>query len=703
MRKTLLWAVSIAVVLILAACGNPSLLVPEIQDQNNVKIDMVQDGAVISGNAEVPVNLVYTAGYNRSNGGPDSMQIKLLASDGSQLRSFAIGQGQLASQDSFALDFPELDPGLYTLVVTLLEQGKVLEEKKVQFFRVQGSYRFTGISSFPSSFYPGSAGLLQAHLAIPSGADPYIRWSMNDKTIAEGTLSSGRDQVLLRAPAVEGVYNVTVELFPTPPPGGTDYSFTSSIKQSTELFVSKTQNVGEHELGPESSYYSLFHFRGDYRDVGERMRLAGVKAAQAEPVGTPDLRIGGSIFGYHLDGSSGFRVKQVILPFAGDRLSPFSLTIRAMADVAEINRTLFSAHSSDGSFSFTLRTDQNGLLVADISSHGENASASSGLPIFTPGDAVLMNLSVAPGERSTQLLWFKDGTPVATSTLPIGFGAPAAQGNGWRVPAGASTIGIGTASDGGFVGIIDEVGIYFRDANSRPSTDNRIFRSSMKDAYGDSLVYAEGFEGLFVPDELKATGQVSVGSGEMVLSPGSSVLFPRFLFQHEDLQVELTLDGSAARENGRIAFSEVKSDGSGGTPLDSQTSFIALDTSGVVRIPVSQLETVYRNKLAQPLSGMQRDGAGNVLIRLPAPLSSPVSIQFAHSDGGLGVQLAGDEYALRATSPDFIGIRMTLSQDAAHSLSFKVRSVLARTQGADLTSTLNALIPKEGAQAGQTP
>ncbi|HUX13241.1 MAG TPA: hypothetical protein VMW87_09435 [Spirochaetia bacterium] len=703
MRKTLAGATTAVFVLILAACGNPSLLVPEIQDQNPVKIDSIQSGSVVTGNADIPIRLVYSSSYSRSNGGPDNMQIKLQNPDGSDVRTFAIGQSALSTQDSFTLNFPNLPAGLYTLVVTLYEQGKVLQEQKIDFFLVQGNYRFTGISSFPSSFYPGSAGLLQAHVDVPAGTDPYLRWTMNEKTIAAGLLSSGADQVLVRAPAVEGAYNVTVEMFPAAPAGKDGFPFTSSIKQSTELFVSKTQNVGEHELGPEQSYYSLFHFRGDYRDEGERTRLADANVSPARAIGNPDLRISGSIFGYHLDGSSGFRVNEVLLPFAGSRLSPFSVTIRAMADIVETNRTLFSATSADGNFGFKLRTDGNGFVVADITSNGSSATAESGQMIFTPGDAVLFNVSVAPGPSATQLLWFKDGTPLGASTVPIGFGSFPSTPPQWKISAGTSTIGVASTgpndqgSATGFVGILDEFGIYFRDASLRPSTDNRIFHGAMSATYGDALDYAEGFEGLFLPDGVTTQGPVTVGSGELVLSPGSSVVFPRFLFQHEDLMVELALDNATTVENGRVSFTAVSFASTSGSPADSPAQFIAVDTAGLVRIPAAQLEAIYRNKTPQPLSRLERDAEGNYVVPLSSPVVSPFAIRFSHTDNGLNVQIEGDEYSLRSIAPGFGGIRMSLSQDAGRKLSFKVRSVLARKEGADLSSTLNALMPKDSA------
>ena len=150
MRKTL--PLGIVVTILLAACGNPSLLVPELQNQNPVTISTVPSGSLVGTSSQIPVKLAYSASFKQNNTSPDSMQVQILDQSGTEVRTFAIGAGTLASQNSFTLSLPSLDTGYYTLVLTVYQGGKVLQEKKVPFFHVQGTYSLTGISTYPSTF-----------------------------------------------------------------------------------------------------------------------------------------------------------------------------------------------------------------------------------------------------------------------------------------------------------------------------------------------------------------------------------------------------------------------------------------------------------------------------------------------------------------------------------------------------------------------
>ena len=62
--------------------------------------------------------------------------------------------------------------------------------------------------------------MLKAELDIPAGADPYLRWSWKGKVLAKGTLGNGFGQILWVAPSDQGVYTITLELFPELASGG---------------------------------------------------------------------------------------------------------------------------------------------------------------------------------------------------------------------------------------------------------------------------------------------------------------------------------------------------------------------------------------------------------------------------------------------------------------------------------------------------
>jgi len=684
MRKALyMGSLLITLTLILAACGSQSLLVPAIQEQTAVTISTLTNGSIVSTGAQIPIHLVYSDSFKQSNKSPDSMQIHLLGADGTEIRTFAIGADVLANQNSFNINLPELPSGQYTLRLNVYQAGKMLQEKSVQFFYVQGTYSVTGISTYPSSFYPGSSGLLQAHLEVPDGSDPYLRWTMNDKVIAEGVLSDGFDQTLLQAPSIEGAYNVTVELFPMAPVGSANFAYASPIKQTTEVFVSRSQNADANELGPAASYYSLFHFRGDYRDDGVRVSMRDGHAPAAVAVGNPNLRIDGSIFGYHLDGTSGFSVGEVILPFSGGTLSPFSMTIRAMADTKEQGRSIFTATSADGSFAFTVHIDSVGNAIASITYNGQTGSVSSNQIMFTPGEPSLVSVSVVPGTSSTEISWFRDGTQLSDGTVSVGFGATPNDTSSSTVVPGSSTIGGPdiAGSSNGFVGIVDEFGIYFRDSSLRPSTDSSIYAAAMEQKYGNALVYAEGFEGSFVPSGVETHGSVTLKDGNLVLSPGSDVTFPRFMFERQDLVVDVSVDRNAQTEHGDMQFTPV------GSSADA-SPVLSIETDGTVRVPNTVLVSVQDSHGSRSLSSLQKNSAGDYLFTPAAPLQDPIELRFSHGESNLIVEVAGTQMTLRIVDPTFGGVRMKLALDSSRSVPFRVHDVLARKDGGNLTNSL---------------
>lgn len=762
MRKFLPGLVAGVSIALLWSCGNPSLLVPEIQTTSPVTINTVSPGTLVSASDTIPVQLAYSSTYRSDGKTPDSLEIHLYSSTQEELRTYVLGPDQLSSNDSFTLDLPDLPDGLYTLSLTLYGQGKVLDQKSVQFFHVSGNYAVNAISVYPSSLFPGSDGLLQAHVDSPSGSDPYLRWSLNGRVVAEGPLSEGTDQVTVRAPDVEGAYNVVLELFPMSPLSGTSFPFDSSIKQNTELFVSATQQLSDNDLGPEDSYYSLFHFKGNLRDSGIRTTLPqssrSASAAPAVPIGSPTLQANGSIFGYRLDGTDGFRIGQVLLPFTATTLSPFSFSVRGMATGLNGVQNLFSAQSADGSFGFSVGVLPDGSATATLQSNGVTATTQSDSPIFANGTPVLFSVSVTPGQSSTRIAWYKSGTFVSEVDVPVAFpgsayggagaaGAASAGGGSqtgsssqtkqvagavanMKIVPGTTTIG-GT---GGFIGILDELGVYFRDPSDRPATDNQLFSHAMAEAYGDSVVYAQGFEGVSLPEGVVASGPVTVGAGTLSLSPGSSVLFPRFLFDQDTLLVALQLDAASAASagtggagsnaaGGTIAFGVVSaasgaggnsgngtttasmgSSASGGDPQSisaGQPLFGALftvDTSGSVSVPAGSLIALRRGGVSYPVESLTPGMDGRIRLPVQSLTPTPLEIAITQQEQELAVDVGDMELVLRLPSASFDGVRMSVSESLSRTTSFRIHSVLARTEGSGLTDKLRTLL---GSSAGK--
>ena len=263
------------------------------------------------------------------------------------------------------LVLPEIPEGQYVLhYIFYNKEGEAFHEEKVSFFYITQTYEINGIWSFPNAIQPRSTAMLKADLNMPKESNPYLRWKVGDAVVSEGYNSEGARSFSWIAPEVEGIYSVSLELFPVKPEEET--AFSSEIQMDTEIYVSSEPEPDKRELQPEGRYYSLYHFRGNTFDSGYRQ-----DAGKAAVTGTPELKLKGETYGYYLDGASGFTVPELLLPLEGTKLLPFSLVMKAIFEPLAPNRLLFSSAAEDGAFTFSLETNESGRLQVRITNNGK--------------------------------------------------------------------------------------------------------------------------------------------------------------------------------------------------------------------------------------------------------------------------------------------------------------------------------------------
>ncbi len=527
---------TIVAVTLFASCSVNNLLSPlGDQSSSQVAVSTISAGTMVGAGDQIPLSLK----YNESQVTPKDLKVELLDSQGNVVQT-----GDLKGIDFSAplppVQLPALSSGTYTLRLTLYDgNNQMIVQKSVTFFYTQGTYSLQGITSYPPTLAPGGAGILYATLSVPTGANPYLRWTMGSKVIAEGYLQDGYDKVQWTAPASPGVYSVTVELFPFGPIGGGDFTFSSPYSMHVEIFVTNgAQSTAKNQLGPAGDYYSLFHFGGDLSDSsprGQRLKLS------ATPIGNPQLGVNGSVFGYQLDGKSGFQIQSLILPLSGSTLAPFSVTMRLRLDNFQFNRSFFTATADGGDFQLQLATNAQGRLAATVDSVSESGSIE-----IPTGELATITLSVIPTGQGLELLWFVDGNLSLSDLLNV---SPSLQ----SAADGVSIIG-GT---NGFAGLIDELGVYYRDDSGKASVDPEVFRRAMSEEYGSSLVFAEGFDGMRLPQDLKydsATTDGSLRAGSLLLGPGSSVSLPAFAVGEDEQTFSVAISQFPQGATGSVAF-----------------------------------------------------------------------------------------------------------------------------------------------------
>ncbi len=95
------------------------------------------------------------------------------------------------------------------------------------------------------------------------------------------------------------------------------------------------------------------------------------------------------------------------------------------------------------------------------------------------------------------------------------------------------------------VGVVDEFGVYDRDAAGRAATDPDLFHRAEESQLGASTVLADGFDGLYLSNGFVSSGG-TVGGGALSLPPDASVSLPAIALAGVPLDVSVVLDAASS-------------------------------------------------------------------------------------------------------------------------------------------------------------
>ena len=579
----------------LAACGDQSLFMSLNAETSDMQIASLTDGQVVTQGNSVPL-LISARDTTKSR--DVEIEVTLSSASGASVwhnRSTAT----LNEQTPITLP-SDLAVGQYRMDYVLYSSGEVAQKKSASFFVVKDGWRIAGIKSFPPVITTTASVMLKAELEVPSGFDPYLRWSWKGKVIARGTLSKGFGQILWVAPSDQGVYTITLELFPSSPPSDSDFPFASSLLLSTDIFVTGGKPLEGSDFGPESSYLTLLHLQANFSDVGSGAKKAGKAAAVA--IGAPQLVSLEDGFGYKLDGASGIQVPWLALPIDNGVLKPFTANIGVSFEDLAGARSFLNASASDGSFSLVMTMDPaTGAPQALITSDGAPALVIPWAgPALAQNQRYLISLSIVPQSASLTAQWFLDGVQVSATSAPYRISVPNQNG----------TITIGGAA--GFKGTVDEFGIYYRDAAERPSPDPDLYLRAQSLKYGNTLLLADGFDGLYLSRGQTIEGNGSLSAGSVSLPAGTELGLPPLSPGGSSISVVADLTSDSAR----TATLEVQWAGA---------------TAAPVQIPLTADAAGFKFKLgADGLSVVVPSGAGQKTVTLPTP---------AQDDAGLVLKI----------------------------------------------------------------
>ncbi len=623
MVKTGFISITIFLIIGMLSCEAPMGFMNDPTPNDEVVVKSIEDGAFLSEGDEIPLDLE----YDPDEVVLDTLTIELFSSNGELIASQQLGYADLRQGQLPSIDLPDINPGLYTIEYTAYDsEGEIKLNREIAFFFTDGVYSVKNITSYPPVITPNTEALLAAQLQYPADAEPYIRWSMGDEVLSEGHNS---DKLQWNAPDSEGVYSITVELFPFAPPSGT-YDFSSTAYMEAEFFVTGGRNTGENGFYPNKHYYSIFHFQGNWNDDGVRPVNGAVN-----PVGSPEVDVRGNVFGYYLDGSSGFKVNHMLLPVENESLSPFTAKVKLYVDKRPKNKSFFSTRTEDGTFSFSLSTNEEGVLESTIVSGARSVTSSSGV-LLSPNSAYTIALSVVPGMQSVTMQWFIDGNAVEIEEKGFSFGRIGQKGS--------AAIG----GPDGFQGVIDEFGIFFKDSRNRAAIDPNIYYEKASEQHGSDLIYAEGFDGLYFPDSLKKNNLVTVENGHLVIKPNGEIQLPELAVSHERVSVEIEIASFLQSSNQKLTI----------TALDGSFGPVSADFNGEVTLSEGQRHDIeYTNGL--------------------------IAAKFLHEKGEFSIIINGKEVYSSQSSSDFVPIALSVKNGISNG-TLKIERILVFTESLQL-------------------
>ncbi len=494
--------------LFLFSCGQEGPFMPVSNMEDAVTLGIsVQPGRIVDPAAEENIGITMTYDDNRVL--PEKLEVALLDSNGNVVGTPAVIEGDDLKKELPPIDTTSLEDGLYKIRLRVYDSdGQLIKETVTPFFDSRIKIQIEGIDVYPPEFAPGSSGLVFPKVDAPDTV--WVRWSLGDTIISEGTLGSYATGLVWNAPREEGVYTLKMEVFPFAPPSTSSYSFPSSLFTNVQIFVTNAVSPNTYDLSPGSSYTMLLNLNGNISDEGAFHN-------STEQIGDPSLILDDGGFGYLFHKGDGITVDADTLPVSGGYLSPFSATFRFKITDVQTERNFLKINNAGGDTLFAVETDVSGIFTAILKQSSEpDIEDSSGIDSRSAAE---VTLSVVPSGNTVVFLWYADGKLVKSDS----FGYTPLELSG--TPQGSTVLG----GKEGFEGFIDYAGIYFRDSDGRLSTDDDIYRRFiMRSGNAESADFIEGFDGLSIPDKIAAlnTGNtgISVSGGNLVIAPGSSAV-----------------------------------------------------------------------------------------------------------------------------------------------------------------------------------
>jgi hypothetical protein len=552
-----------------------------------------------------------------------SLAIKRVASIEGELEGFSIPKTAAS--------------GAYALTVSISgSDGSSLQQEKMYVFVGSAQPAIDSVSVFPPSVEPGASVLLGLtaswrSLLAPSSfsaseaaaiaatdkvRDPWIRWSKDGSSFAEGLLSAGLGKVVWTAPSAEGAYSITAEVFPTAPSSGSAYAFKAAASQELKVMVIAASSGTGNDFSNPLSFYSLLKLDGSFEDSGTRPR-----GSQPLAFGSPALDTYASGFGYRFGSSSGVKIPALMPPSSGGKLGAFAVLFRL--DASQADGSLIRFASSDEAYVLSLGL-KGGKPYVETKVGGLTRQSVAAASL--PQSPLTLEAVLTPDGDKLDIAWRAEGELIEAPSLDL----PSAP------PAGSATIG----GAGSLPGVYDGFGLMV--PGSSGAYPSPTYRLASRRKWKSSLILAESFEDGVAPASSSSAGKVAFSASGLSLEPSSSLTLAPSFGIGSGLVAEAEFSGD--RPSSLLAFSLPGGDRAFAVRATGEV----LDASGV------SLGSVSAKGAKLSLSIEQRDdtvfivGSGGQTVSF-ACSAKQLSLSISREAGGAGSAVVG-KVILRSAS-----------------------------------------------------
>jgi hypothetical protein len=540
--RRFLWALPlVALVTLVPGCSNSSALFSDAERQSiyTIGLSSPNQGKVVSGSSLLPGSVI-SVSMSRMSGAknPEAMVFTVLDAGRNTLATLryatpraavsSIATTPVADLSSTLPDFKipaNLTSGQYFLDTILYDASDTqLQSNETVFFVAPQGFGLGSISMCPLSAAPSSAVFFAVSVnTSPSDTttQPWLRWSSEGRTFAEGPLAQGADRAVWKAPALDGAYSVDVELFPGKP-ASTIGLFTTPWHSSAKPIVSKDAVLPD-EFSDDTRLVSHLHFEGDFSDSGTRSQ-----PSPPASFGTPTLNmftgdVGGG-FGYTFGPDAGVNIPGAVPPMERGALEAFSFLWRVYAQGS--SGDLVKIAAPDGTVLFHAGLEAGHPFAETIDAAGTHRSRAEGISVEQGLSDIA--LSVEPSPNRLNLVWNVNGISYRDAgSLPV-----------TSLPSNAGSVLGGPSS---LPGIYDEFAISL-DTNGPPA----LYHAAALRQYKNRLFIAEGFEAAGLPAGTTASGDVKTASRRLELGKNGSLDFDQALSLSRPFHIEANYEGRSA-------------------------------------------------------------------------------------------------------------------------------------------------------------